>query len=426
MSRTIAVEQLARVEGHGGIAVELDGDGGLRVRFDIFEGARLLERLVRGRSYHDLPQILSRICAICSTAHALTSIKAIENAFGVEVSPQTRELRELMFIGENIESHALHLFLLALPDYLGYSGAPALSADQPDVVRAGLRLKKLGNAIQEAIGGRAIHPVNAIPGGFGRTPGEDQLIALRRDLMEAAADCASAVEIFAALPPVDFCRSQTAFVALQSPKGGGYYAGDQIIIRSNGAAVSASACDYRSLIGEAAVAHSHAKHSLHRGQPVMTGSLARLAVNQDATEGEARHLMAKLGLVTPSDDPMDNNKAQLVELVGDVRRALQMVDGLLAAGIDEEAPVDVQPLADAGAAATEAPRGLLIHSYTFDEQGRIVMADVVTPTAINAASIERSLRRTAEHAGATDNQALVKRLEMVARAYDPCISCSVH
>jgi len=422
MSRTIAVEHLARVEGHGGIDVEWDGDGRIAVRFRIFEGARLLERLVRGRSYQDVPQILSRICAICSAAHALTSIKAIENAFEVEVSPQTNLLRELMFLGENIESHALHLFLLALPDYLGYSGAPALSADRPDVVKAGLRLKKLGNTIQEFIGGRAIHPVNAIPGGFGRTPAEEHLIALRRDLMEADADCAAAIDVFVELPPADFCRSQTAFVAVQTPGDYGYYAGDQIMVTSDGIAVSALASGYGTLIHEAAAPHSHAKHSSYCGQPLMTGALARLTTNSQ----QAPKLMEEFGLAIPSDNPMDNNKAQLVELVGDVGRALQIVERLLASGRAEEAPVSVQPRAGCGTAATEAPRGLLIHSYMFDEQGRIVAADVVTPTAINAASVERSLHRTVEQAAATDHATLVKRLEMIARAYDPCISCSVH
>ncbi len=161
MTKTIKVNHLARVEGHGGITVELDGQSVSSVRFDIFEGARLLEALVRGRSYEDISQIVSRICAICSVAHSLTSIKATENAFGVKPTPQTELLRDLAYRGENIESHALHVFCLAIPDYLNYPSVIALAADLPDAARLGLRLKKLGNTIQEIIGGRAVHPVNA-------------------------------------------------------------------------------------------------------------------------------------------------------------------------------------------------------------------------------------------------------------------------
>ncbi len=167
---TIVIEHLARVEGHGGITVELEGDTVTNVRFDVFEGARLLEPLVRGKRYDEVAPILSRICSICSAAHTLTSLKATENAFGIRVSPQTELLRELMFRGESIESHALHLFLLAVPDYLNYPSAIAMAADKPAAVLLGLRLKKLGNLIQETIGGRAVHPVNAVLGGFGKAP----------------------------------------------------------------------------------------------------------------------------------------------------------------------------------------------------------------------------------------------------------------
>jgi sulfhydrogenase subunit alpha len=214
---TIVIEHLARVEGHGGITVELEGDTVANVRFDVFEGARLLEPLVRGKRYDEVAPILSRICSICSVAHSLTSLKATENAFGIRVSPQTELLRELMFRGESIESHALHLFLLALPDYLNYPSAIALAADKPAPVLLGLRLKKLGNRIQETIGGRAIHPVNAVVGGFGKAPPVEELIELRSSLMQAVADGDSVIDLIASLPATDFCHSDTLYAALRSP-----------------------------------------------------------------------------------------------------------------------------------------------------------------------------------------------------------------
>jgi sulfhydrogenase subunit alpha len=426
MSTRITVEHLARVEGHGGITVELDGGRAAAVRFDIFEGARLLEGLVRGRCAADISQILSRICAICSVSHSLTSLKATETAFEVKVSPQTDLLRDLLYRGETIQSHALHLFCLAAPDYLGYPSAIALAADHPDAVRLGLRLKKLGNSMQEAIGGRAVHPVNAVLGGFGRLPSEDQLIALRTGLLKAAGDCQAMIDLIASLPAADFCRSETVFAAMRSPGDYGYYLGDEVVVLSNGTRETIPSAGYRSLTSERAVPHSHAKHSMFNGRPFMVGALARVMSNPEGLTPRAAEAMRKLGLTLPSGNPMDNNKAQAVELVQDVEYSLGIVERLLREGLADERPVAVRPRAGAGTAITEAPRGLLIHSYTYDDEGKIAAADVITPTALNAASIENHLRLAVDQSPDQDVPALRKKLEMIARAYDPCISCSVH
>ena len=426
MAETIRVEHLARVEGHGGITVELDGDTIGSVRFDIFEGLRLLETMVRGRSYEDVAGVASRVCAICSVAHSLTSLKATETAFGIQVSPQTALLRQLLFRGENIQSHALHLFLLAVPDYLDYPGAAALARDRADLVMLGLHLKKLGNSIQESIGGRAVHPVNVAVGGFGKVPDADQLIALRHGLLDARKDCQTVIDLVASLPSADHCRCDTVFAALRSPGEYGYYAGEEITVISNGTRETIPVSEYRSLTNEKAVLHSHAKHSAFRGEPFMVGALARLAANSDLLDGSAGGFAERLGLALPSRNPMDNNKAQAVELVYDVECALRDVERLLDEGPRPEPPVAVRPRAGAGTAATEAPRGLLFHSYTYDQQGLLASADVITPTAQNAASIENHLRHTVAQSRQIDAPSLTKKLEMVVRAYDPCISCSVH
>jgi sulfhydrogenase subunit alpha len=423
---TIVIEHLARVEGHGGITVELEGDTVASVRFDIFEGARLLEPLLQGKRYDEVAPILSRICSICSAAHTLTSLKATENAFGIRVSPQTELLRELMFRGESIESHALHLFLLALPDYLNYPSAIALAADKPAPVLLGLRLKKLGNRIQETIGGRAIHPVNAVVGGFGKAPPVEELIELRSSLMQAVADGDSVIDLIASLPATDFCHSDTLYAALRSPNLDTYYAGDEVMVVSNGNRAIVNAADYRSLTGEKAVPHSTAKHSTFRGSPFMVGSLARLTVNPRRLMGKLAVAMKRLKLQLPADNPMDNNKAQALELINDVERALEIIEQLLRDGVKDERAVPVQPRAGTGAAITEAPRGLLIHSYTYDDEGRVTAADVITPTALNAASIELHFRRAVEQCADRDEAVIARRLQMIARAYDPCISCSVH
>lgn len=426
MSTTIRIEHLARVEGHGGVTVVLEDGAVSDVRFDVFEAARLVETLVRGRSYEDVSQILSRICAICSVAHALTSIKATERAFGVEVSPQTKALRDLLFRGENIESHALHLFFLALPDYLGYPSAVALAKDYPDAVKIALRLKQLGNTIQEVIGGRAVHPVNAIVGGFGRVPAEEQLISLREALLAGIADCRAAMDLLVTLPAADYCLTDTVFAALDSTGGYGYFHGDEVTIVANGRRTQIPGDAYLGFTNEKAVPHSHAKHSSYNGRPYMVGALARLTAHHDKLDARAHEVMARLGLTLPSRDPMDNNKAQAVELSADLHLALETVDQLLSSGVHDEPPVAFQPRAGTGTAITEAPRGILIHSYRYDDEGKIASADVITPTALNAASVEDHLRCSVRQAGTNETAELTKRLEMIVRAYDPCISCSVH
>jgi sulfhydrogenase subunit alpha len=419
---TIVIDHLARVEGHGGITVELEGDAVTNVRFDVFEGARLLEGLVRGRRYDEIAPIVSRICSICSPAHSLTSLKATENALGVEVTPQTNFLRELLLRGESIQSHALHLFFLAVPDYLDRPSAIAVAAEHPAAVMLGLRLKRLGNLIQETIGGRAIHPVNAVPGGFGRVPSAEKLIAIRDALIEAIPDAEAMLDLIASLPDAGFCHTPTAYAALDSPDSDRYYAGDQLTIVSNGDRATIPAADYRSLTNEKPVAHSYAKHSSFYDKPFMVGSLARLTVNP----GRVTTASDKLKLSIPSDNPMDNNKAQAVELVNDLALALDMVERLIHDGVKDEGCVPITPRAGTGVGITEAPRGLLVHSYTYDEQGCVLSADVITPTAMNAASLEQHLRKTVEQSAERDEPTLKKKLQMIARAYDPCISCSVH
>ncbi|MDH3455658.1 MAG: Ni/Fe hydrogenase subunit alpha [Gemmatimonadota bacterium] len=424
MKRTIEVNHLARVEGHGGIVVELDGNEVSDVQFKIFEGARLIERLLRGRSYGDVAQIVSRICAICSVAHSLTSLKATEAAFGIRPSAQTQGLRDLMYRGESIESHALHLFLLALPDYLGYPSAAAMVEKHGDAVAIGLRLKKLGNAIQETLGGRAIHPVNAVLGGFGALPTTRQLVALKDALEREREDCDRMIELLAGLPQEPFADADIAFAALRSSAWYGYYHGDLIDMLAAPTRQTFAAADYRAVATEEVVGHSHAKHSRFEGRPFMVGALARLAINGDLLRGRAVEAMQQLELAAPFRNPMDNNKAQAVELVNDVEAALATVDELLHAGLADEEPPSIRPREGTGTAITEAPRGLLIHSYTYDAGGHIVRADVITPTAINAASMEDHFRHAVARSKGGDDMA--RMLEMIARAYDPCISCSVH
>ncbi|HEY0304543.1 MAG TPA: Ni/Fe hydrogenase subunit alpha, partial [Longimicrobiales bacterium] len=366
-----------------------------------------------------------RICAICSAAHYVTSVQATEAAFGMEVSSQTRLLRELLFRGENIESHALHVFLLAAPDYLGYPGATAMAVDYPHVVKLGLGLKQLGNAIQEVIGGRAIHPINPVLGGFAKLPSVDQLVELRDRLAAALARVPMMVDFIAALPEERGCHAATTFLAL-APAQYGYSRRADVSCLGDGGVSLFAPDDYTQFTNETSVAHSNAKHSLYGSSPFMVGALARLTVNRPAAGGAAADAMVRWNLRLPSNDPLDNNKAQALELVMDLQWCHDTIQNLLDGGLRPEEPVPATPRAGVGTAITEAPRGLLVHSYRYDEQGRIAAADVITPTAMNAASIERHFRIAVQQATDKSEGALKRRLEMIVRAYDPCISCSVH
>jgi sulfhydrogenase subunit alpha len=422
MSRTIVVEHLARIEGHAGITVEIDGDRLERVTFDVFEGIRLLEELVRGRHFTEVPAIVSRVCAICSHAHAITAIEALERALDVTVSGQTRLLRDLAYQGGSIESHALHVFCLVLPDLLGVPSVIELADTHRDAVSLALRLKKLGNTVQEVVGGRAVHPVNYVVGGFGRVPSSDELLRLRDALEAGLDDCDAALAVLREVQVPAFADTPLRCAAL-APDDEAFFFGRSVRL-TDGVEVPVEA--YRSLTNEEPVPHSHAKHSLFGGQPYLVGALARLSLHGHRIGGRAREAWHALKLAVPGTNIVANSVAQFVELVYSVEHALDLVQRLLAQGLDPSASTTPRAGAGKGTAATEAPRGTLFHHYALDEEGRVTSADIITPTAQNFSHAEDQFRAAVRARGTATDEELRHRLEIVARAYDPCVSCSVH
>ena len=426
MARTISVDHLTRVEGHGGITVVLEGNEIRKVDLDVFEGIRLFEGLVRGRTIEDVTQIVSRICAICSHGHSVTSLHALENALGIQVTPQTRRLRDLAYQGANLESHALHVFVLALPDLMGHSSVISLAGVIPNAVKIALRLKKLGNTIQEIVGGRAIHPVNYLIGGFGRVPSTDELVSLRTQAKEGLVDCERALDVLRNVPVPDFVNEPIRCAAV-APEDEAFFFGQFMEILDGGTRTRIPVSQYRTFTNEHVVAYSHAKHSLFNGRSYMVGALPRLTLNGGQITGLARKAMEQLHLDIPCANIVMNNIAQVVEMVYSLEHAVHLLDVLLDTVVPEK-PVPYQVRACAGSAATEVPRGTLFYSYEIDAQGRIASADIITPTAQNLSNAEDQLRATVKQglgAGASDST-IEQRLAMVARAYDPCISCSVH
>ena len=423
MHKSIVIDHLCRVEGHGGITVKIKDGEVADVNMDIFEGPRFFEPLVVGRSYEEVAPILMRICAICSAAHTAASLMAVENAFGIEVTPQTRLLRELLVQGGNIESHALHLFCLSVPDFLKYPSVVAFASDRPEQVKIGLELKKLGNTIQETIGGRAIHPVNAVVGGFGKLPDSDELRGLKEQLKRGLEQSLAGFDLVSSLRIPYFCTSPNIYAALSSDGLGYSLFGDEIAI-SNGDNKDIKM--YKEICNERVVAHSHAKQSLFEGKPFAVGALARFALNGEKLSAQAKKAKDKLSMSLISENMLYNNAAQAVEIIYSIERSLEIIDELLRLGIKEEKAAEVKVRAGTGTGAVEAPRGTLYHSYSFDDAGRLTEADVITPTAQNLANIEKDLRVSVKNLFDEPRESLTLKLEMVVRAYDPCISGAVH
>jgi len=422
MSKEIAVEHLTRIEGHAGIEVTVKGGKVKDVKMNIFEGPRFFEAIIEGVKYDKVPDIMRRICAICTAAHNLASIRAIEKAFKVEVTPQTKLLRDLLIHGEMVETHTLHVFMLALPDYLGYPDVISMVDKYAKEVKAALQLKKAGNMVHNILGGREVHGMNERIGGFPTIPKEKDLLTIKKAMEGSKATAELAVKLFTSLDIPNFACSDNTLMALDPGKKFGYI-GDYVLI-SDGKRRKVE--EYKELTNEKVVKHSHAKHSSYKGSPFMVGALPRVLLCNDKLYGTAKALFKEhKGKLDPKNS-LNNNLAQAIELVHSVDRCIEDIDALLGNGLKKEEPVEIEPKKSSGVGAVEAPRGILYHDYSFDENGCITKANVITPTALNCANIEKDCKVAVGKLLAEGEKNLEAPLELIARAYDPCISCSVH
>ena len=417
----IEVDPLARVEGEGGIEVEMEGNQVRDVKFNLFEGPRFFESFIKGMHYEKVPDVMRRICAICTCSHSMASVKAVEDALGVKVSRQTELLRDLLIHGEMVESHALHVFALALPDFLGFPSVVHMAQKYPKEVKGALQLKKAGNLVHNLLAGREVHGMNERVGGFATVPSEEDLKRIKQAMEMTREFALLSVKLFSSFQLPDAPKSENTFIAVDPGKRFGYFGLRHVA--SDG--TSWDVHDYRKYIQETTVKHSRAKHSSYKGKPFMVGALARLKLFGDRLEGEAKELFREHQSKLDYSNSISNNLAQAIELVHSVDRCISDVEELLSLGLRREKPVEVKPRAGTGTASVEAPRGTLIHSYRFDAKGRVVWADVITPTAMNAANVDKDFRVAAPRL--VGNQKELERvLEIIARAYDPCISCATH
>jgi coenzyme F420-reducing hydrogenase alpha subunit len=417
--KTIKVDYLARVEGEGALHVTLR-DGAVRdVELRIFEPPRFFEAFLRGRAFGEAPDITARICGICPVAYQMSSVHAMEDALGVTVDPPLRALRRLLYCGEWIESHALHVYLLHAPDFLGYESAIAMAREHQTEVERGLQLKKVGNEIMQLVGGREIHPINVRVGGFYRTPARRELAPLAEKLKWARD---AALETVRWVARFDFpdCERDYEFVALRHPDE---YPFNEGRVASN-KGLDIAARDYESHFEERHVAHSTALQSAIRGRGAyLVGPLARYSLNFDRLSPLAQEAAGAAGLGRTCTNPYRSIVVRAVETLYACDEALRLIEGYRE---PERAAVPLEPRAGVGCACTEAPRGILYHRYRLDEQGTITEAKIVPPTSQNQSSIEDDLRAFLPDWLSMQEEALRWRCEQTIRNYDPCISCSCH
>lgn len=415
-----AVRQLTRVEGEGRLELAVRDGVVTTAHLEIFEAPRYFERLVVGRTPDEVIDIVARICGICPVAYQMSAAHAFESLFEVEIDPQVRALRRLFYCGEWIESHALHIYLLHAPDFLGYPSAIELAADHEAVVERGLRLKQLGNRLVAVLGGRPIHPVSVRVGGWSRAPRRDELEPIRADLAAALADAQETVRWVASLPPPAY-RREPRLVALQHPSE--YPMNHGRIVSSDGIDVAPG--DWTDAFAEQQVPWSNALQARARdGVPYLLGPTARVVL-----AGQQLHPLARQALdATGLGDELRTNVfrsivARAVELLHAMAEAVDLVDAYERPAVGA-APW--RPRAGVAAWATEAPRGLLFHRYEVDDAGLVRRAQIVPPTSQNQAAIEHDLAGFAPSVLSLPHADATHRLEQLIRSYDPCISCATH
>jgi coenzyme F420-reducing hydrogenase alpha subunit len=415
------VGTLARVEGEGAMHIEMRDGRVTNVQLQIYEPPRFYEGFLRGRGWTEPPDITARICGICPVAYQMSACWAIEDACGVSVTDAVRQVRRLLYCGEWIESHALHVFLLHAPDFLGYESAIDLAGDHPAVVETGLRLKKAGNRLMNVVGGRSIHPVNVRIGGFHRMPRTSELRALRPVLEQALEDALATVQIVSGFDFPDM-EQPHEYVALRPEVG--YPIEEGRVVTSSGHDFDVR--DFPRHVAEFQVPHSHALHArLDGGErgPYVVGPLARYTLNHDRLGEVARSAAHGAGLGTECRNPFRSIVVRAVEIVEAVTEALRIIDGWT----DGAAPsVPVPARAGEGFGASEAPRGILFHRYVLAEDGTILDAQIVPPTSQNQPAVEADLRALVEGWTDLDDHDLQHRCEHAIRNYDPCISCATH
>jgi sulfhydrogenase subunit alpha len=419
--KKIEIDHLARVEGNGGVIATIDGRAVTDVKFAIYEGPRLVERLTLGKTPEEDVNIVPRICAICTVSHKYAALRAMENALSVKVPPKVSLFRELMHLGEQIESHSLHIYYLALPDYVGFPNAIAMAAKFGLEVKIALEMKEFGNHIMKSAAGRYIHGENPVIGGFGKYPSNDELLWIKSRAIQFMPFVLKTVNLFCGLDYPVVPEEKTMYACCNPEKNQYGFAGDEIIL-STGETLSKD--DYKKLTNEFVVSHSYAKRSRYKGKPYSVGALARVNNLGERLKGEAGKMYRQYFNRRWKTNPLFNNAAQALEICYAFERIPEIIDKMIK--LPDPPLVPYKTKEGKGTGIVEAPRGLLIHSYEIAE-GLVTYTDIITPTAQNAEDIERYCYIAAQNLLNKGEEGKIRdRMDLVVRAFDPCISCSAH
>ena len=427
MSRDISinVEHVTRVEGHGNIVLNVKDGRIEKIEWQVSEAPRFFEAMLRGRNYWELQPITSRICGICSIGHSLASLKATEDAFGIEISEQTYALRHLAINAENMQSHILHIGYLAAPDLFGVGSVfPLVNSHHRDALLKIVKLHRLANEMSDLICGRTTHPLTLVVGGFSKIPSERQLVELKGQLNDnkrTLREIAGAIkEVADGLP--DFSR-ETEYIALSSDKEYALYEG---VITSTDTGKHIDYRNYRDVLQEYIVPQSTAKYAKHVRESYMVGALARFNINSRQLSSDALEIADLFELKPICYNPFMNTIAQIIEIMHNIDDSIDWIDFLLDRGLKDEKPVDFRVKEGRGVGLVEVPRGLLVHDYTFDEYGKCVKANCIIPTNQNHGNIQKDMEAFVPQILDKPEKEIELNLEMLVRAYDPCISCSTH
>lgn len=419
-SRTINVDYLARVEGEGALFIKTKGGEIEDVKLKIFEPPRFFEAFLRGRELFDAPDITARICGICPVAYQMSAVYAMENALGVAVPEYLHQLRRLIYCGEWIESHTLHIYMLHAPDFLRYLDAIQMAKDHQDAVKRGLKIKKAGNAIIRLIGGREVHPINVKVGGFYQLPKKTELLKLVDPLKEAR-DMAQ--ETIRWVNGFDFPTLERAYICVSLSHPNEYPMARGAIASSSGLHIEAK--DFDNYFEESQVPHSTALHAkLKNAGSYLVGPMARYNLNREKLSPIVKEAIESIGFEKQCTNPFRSIIIRSLEVLYACDEALRVIDEYDAE--KRPAAVDVSKHSSTGYAATEAPRGLLYHRYRLNEQGMIEDAKIIPPTSQNQKTIEEDLFDFVKHNVSLGDEELKWKCEQAIRNYDPCISCSAH
>ncbi len=418
----VNIKHLTRVEGHGNIRIKIKNGRLQEAQWEVVETPRFFEAILNGKKWDNAPWITGRICGICSIGHTLASIRAIENAFGIIPDEQTGKLRLLLKHMETLQSHTLHLCFLVLPDFMNTGSVFPLIKSHGDVVLRAAKIKKLANDVCDCIGGRRLHPTRTVVGGFTMLPGKEELHGFSNRLKTIVEDLMLVVELISGFSLPDFVR-ETEFVSLKGEEDYPFIGGD--LVSSDG--VKMREQDYKKMTNEYMPEQSTSKWCRLSRDSFAVGALARLNNNFEFLHPMAKEVARSFDLIPVNHNPFMNNIAQLVECVHVVKDSIRLIDELLDSEL-KELRQEVKPVSGVGVGAVEVPRGVLYHCYEFDDNGRIVKCDCVIPTGQNHANIQRDLESLAKEYAARgkDDRELELLAAMLVRAYDPCISCSVH